>query len=353
MGTKRRWFHIGIPLLLGLGIGAAWYGPAPLVGAGANSINVLEPVELGGVKQWISIRGKDKNNPVLLFLHGGPGSANLAKLRMQTPELEQHFVVVNWDQRGAGKSHPLGMDESSLTATQLRKDTRELVHYLRERFGGKKIYLMGFSWGTVLGLWTVHDAPEDFYAFISVSQDVSFSEGERRSLDWALRTAREQGNSLAVAELEYIDPAYRSEDWFTELNIERKWLLKLGGVYHKAQNYNHEIWMMLKANEYSLIDFAFWPGNSSQSLKKLWPELMAVDFRQIAPQIDVPVYFLVGRHDYNTPAEITRAYFEMLRAPKGKHITWFEDAAHDIFYDQPDLLVKELVRIKEQAGEGE
>src|SRR5512145_35243 len=125
-------------------------GPAP--SKHPVGINVLEKVVLGGTAQWISIRGADPHQPVLLFLHGGPGSANLAKLRVQTPALEEHFVVVNWDQRGAGKSAGIGFDYESLSIAQIISDTHELVEYLKARFGVEKIYLLGFSWGTIVGL---------------------------------------------------------------------------------------------------------------------------------------------------------------------------------------------------------
>jgi pimeloyl-ACP methyl ester carboxylesterase len=152
-----------------------WYafqsGPAPL--QTKNGVNLLEQVELNGVKQWISIRGTDIHNPVLLFLHGGPGSANLAKLRLQIPELEQNFIVVNWDQPGAGKSASLNFDYGTLSKERIFSDAHELVETLKVRFGVEKIYLMGFSWGTVIGLELAAQYPEDFVAYISVSQIVS------------------------------------------------------------------------------------------------------------------------------------------------------------------------------------
>jgi len=118
---------------------------APLKTDQEIGINTLEKIELGGEKQWISIRGQSKENPILLFLHGGPGSANLALLRTQCPDLEKHFVVVNWDQRGAGKTYSPTLDKNSLTIEQIVADSHELIIYLKNRFGVEKIYLMGFS----------------------------------------------------------------------------------------------------------------------------------------------------------------------------------------------------------------
>ncbi len=337
---------IGILFVVVAGIFVSWYSSAPLARSSGQGIHVLEQVELGSIKQWISIRGTDVNNPILLFLHGGPGSANLSKLRNQCPDLEKYFIVVNWDQRGAGKTYKFWTGGNDLTLEQLRKDTHQLVSYLRNRFGDKKVYLMGFSWGTTLGLWAVQDYPEDFYAFISVSQEVSYAEGEKLSLLYVQQVARETNNKQAIQELANINPAYTTKDWYAQLMVERKWLLAFGGVYHTTTSQNHEVSMLLKAQEYSLVDFVFWPLGSSTSLKKLWPELMRVNVLKSIPRLDVPVYFLVGRHDYNAPFELTRAYYERLEAPQGKQIIWFEDSAHDIFFDQPKALMDELVNIK-------
>ncbi len=333
-------------LLIGL-----WFifqsGPAPLKAKGG--VNALEQVELGGLKQWISLRGTDPHHPVLLFLHGGPGSANLAKLRLQVPELEQHFVVVNWDQPGAGKSASVGFDYGALSTERMVSDAHALVSYLKARFGVEKIYLMGFSWGTVLGLSLAERYPQDFYAYLAVSQIVNGAEGERLSLDFVRQAAQQAGDRAALAELADIDPAYRRPDWEQQLATERKWLLHFGGVYHTATSYAHEVWLMLTAREYSLAEFALWPGRSRASLKAMWPEVMTVNFSASAPAVRCPVYFFSGRYDYNVPASLTEAYYTQVEAPAGKHLVWFENSAHDLFFDEPGrVLTETLVVLGEQ-----
>ena len=323
-----------------------WYGPARPPAPGG--ISLLEQIPLGGARQWISMRGADPHAPVLLFLHGGPGSANLAKLRLQVPELEQHFIVVNWDQHGAGKSASLGLDYSRLSMTQMVSDAHELVTYLKARFGVEKIYLMGFSWGTVIGLSLAHLYPQDFHAFISVSQVVDPAAGERLSLEFARQRAAQAGQADAITVLAKIDPAYQSADWFRQVSTERAWLLRYGGVYHTATSYSHEIWLMLKAHEYSLAEVGLWPGRSSASLKQMWPEVMQVNFFSTVPSVDCPVYFFVGRFDYNAPGQLTAAYYEKLDAPAGKHLVWFENSAHDIFYDEPLRLEQEVLSILDE-----
>ncbi len=325
---------------------AFWSAPAPLPGAQrARSINVLERVTLGGVKQWISIRGYDRKNPVLLFLHGGPGSANLAKLRIQCPELEKHFVVVTWDQRGAGKSQ--GASEAdTLNVEQIVGDTHELILILKQRLGVDKVYLMGFSWGSVPGLWVAARYPEDLHAYIGVGQIVNYAEGERQSLTYVQGVAREKNDAEALQALSDIDPAYNTANWYDQLMTQRKWLLKYGGVYHNADSYTHEALMLLRAREYSLVDFALWPGASARSLKTFWPALMPLDLAEMVPEVQVPVYLFSGRYDWNSPYPLVEAYFAQVRAPAGKELIWFEDAAHDVFFDQPTQVVEALLSLK-------
>ena len=326
-----------------------WSHPAPL--SAPNGINTLEQIELGGVRQWISIRGTNRNAPVLLFLHGGPGSANIVKLRIQTPALEKHFVVVNWDQRGAGKSFSLFADPATLTREQLISDAHELVGMLKQRFGVEKVYLIGFSWGTVLGLSLADRYPDDFAAFISVSQLVDYQTGEKLSVEYIRESAQKAGNARALAELASVRPTYSSPDWQAQLGTERKWLLEFGGVYHTTNSFSHELGMLLTAPEYALVEAALWPLGSSRSLGQMWPELMHVNFFDEVPALRCPVIFFAGRYDYNAPWPLTEAYYEALDAPAGKRLVWFEHSAHDIFFDEPDKLTREVLAVLETTHE--
>jgi pimeloyl-ACP methyl ester carboxylesterase len=335
-----------IPIILVLAYAVLWCGPARPPAPGG--ISRLERVRLGGVPQWISIRAANPHAPVLLFLHGGPGSANLAKLRLQVPELEQHFVVVTWDQPGAGKSGLNGAGYTSLSIEQMVADAHELVTYLKTRFGVERVYLMGFSWGTVIGLSLAKRYPQDLFAYIAVSQVVNAQDGERLSLEHLRRTVQEAGDQRAIAELAEIDPAYASGGWFSQLTTERRWLLRYRGVYHTSTSYNHEIGMLLRAHEYSLADVARWPGRSTASLKSIWPEIMGIKFDETIPSIACPVYFFLGRFDDNVPSSLGAAYFEKLDAPAGKHRVWFENSAHDLFFDEPAKLIQETLAILQE-----
>jgi pimeloyl-ACP methyl ester carboxylesterase len=190
----------------------------------------------------------------------------------------------------------------------MTSDAQELVTYSKTRFGVGKIYLMGFSSGTIIGLSLAERSPQDFYAYIAVSQEINTAEAERISLAFVRQAAEHAGDQQALTELAGIDPAYHSEDWFRQITTERKWLLRYGGVYRIATSYTHEIWMLLRSHEYSLVEAALWPGRSSASLKQMWPEVLGVNFFDTVPALNCPVYFFVGRHDLNVPGQFTSVF---------------------------------------------
>jgi proline iminopeptidase len=128
-------------------------------------------------------------------------------------------------------------------------------------------------------------------------------------------------------------------------------LLRYGGVYHNSTSYTHEIWMMLKAHEYSLAEVALWPGRSSASLKSMWPEVQNINFFETVSTLHCPVTFFVGRFDYNAPGQLTQAYYDRLQDPAGKHLVWFENSAHDLFFDEPKRLEQEVLAILKSQRE--
>ena len=171
----------------------------------ASSIAVLETVNLNGSEQWISIRGKDAHNPVVLFLAGGPGGSQLVTERRALARLEDHFVVVNWEQPGAGKSFD-AVDRSKLTPDRYVTDAHELVLTLRQRFGKDKVYVLGESWGSALGIMVVQRYPELFHAFIGTGQMVAFLENDLICYNFALRLAAERGDIQKVERLKKTRP---------------------------------------------------------------------------------------------------------------------------------------------------
>lgn len=310
--------------LVGLGIAALLPAKtAPL--EGPDSIAVLERIELGGVEQTVLIRGVDRRKPVLLYIHGGPGFGMLPMARFSSEELEKHFVVVFWDQRGAGASCSPEIPVTSLTLEQIVEDTLELASILGKRFGpGEKIYLLGHSWGSVVGTLAAQRRPEAFHAYIGVGQAVHGARNEELSYQFVLEEARRRGDAVALAELEAVYPPYgRPEDFATQ----RSWLVRFGGTIYDLDAAGAALWPALFGREYTLSQRLGYFPCMQRSIDAMWHEFLAIDFFEQVPRLEVPVYLLVGRHDYNTPFELAVAWGDQLVAPKIE-VIWLEGVAH-------------------------
>lgn len=315
----------------------------PITGADGKplpgSISTLEQVTLNGTRQWISIRGKDATKPVLLFLAGGPGGSDLAAARLTLGGLEDHFVVVNWDQPGAGKSFN-AVDRSKLTVDDYVVYGHDLVLQLRERFHQDKVYLVGESWGSALGILMVQRYPELFHAFAGTGQMVAFTENDVLCYNFALNWAKERGDSAKVATLtKQGPPPYYDKNIAMEQAV---YLLDTFTYMNQNPAINgrrHSTWDDLAAPEYGLYDKVSWLRGVLETLGVVYPQLWEVDFRKQAAKLDVPVYFLIGRHDINAPVTLTEEYYNVLEAPH-KEIVWFEHSGHNPWVTETDEFVR-------------
>ena len=292
-----------------------------------GSIATLEQVTLNGGQQWISVRGRDTRKPVLLFLAGGPGGSQLATARFALGGLEDHFVVVNWDQPGAGKSFD-AVDRASITPERYIEDAHALVLQLRERFHQEKVYVLGESWGSALGIMLVQRYPELFHAFIGTGQMVAFLENDRMCYDFALDWARERGDTGKIEKLtQQGQPPYYGPGMSWK---EAAFLMDTFAYMNQnpaiADN-GFNTFRDLAAPEYGLYDKVSWFRGVLETLDVVYPQLWDVDFRKQATKLAVPVYFLIGRHDINAQTVLTEQYYAVLTAPH-KEIVWFERSGH-------------------------
>ncbi len=315
--------------------------------SGENAIVSLETVEIGGIDQKMLIRGEDTANPILLYLHSGPGSTEMVSFRTYHRELEKHFTVVLWEQRGTGKSYDPSIPNTSMTIDTMVSDTGEVIQYLLNKFNQKKLFVAGHSWGSLLGILTVQKYPEYIYAYVGCGQEVNPVEGEEISYQYALDAANARNDAQAVKELEGINSSYAyldvesNSDWYDDLMAERKWLDKYGGETYKQGN-SFLILPSLLPSEYTLGDFIRFGQGVKFSLKALWPQIMQVNLIESANSLSVPVFFLQGRHDFNTPSSLVEDYFNALQAPQ-KEFIWFENSAHHPMYEEAEKYDQVLI----------
>ena len=310
---------------------SAGCGWTPVI-EGERSIASLEAVELGGMEQWILIRGTDRENPVLLWLHGGPGSAEMPIARRSTRRLEDHFVVVHWDQRGAGKSNPADFDEATMTFEQYIRDAHQLTGLLKRRFAEDSIYIVGCSWGTQLGIRLAERWPDDYTGYIAVGQVVDHLRAEQMGYDWLLERAAGTGRDAAVQKVENLGlPPYLEHDRYVRF---AKLVQAYGGGMDLGLARLFPI--ALAAPEYCLADYARWFRGSNRGSGPMWDEAHPDNLFASIQRLDVPVLFVSGENDMNTPMPLVREYYEQLDAPQGKDFIVFEHAAHTPYLSHPD-----------------
>jgi pimeloyl-ACP methyl ester carboxylesterase len=302
-----------------------------------GSIALLEEVELGGCRQWILIRGRDINNPFLLFLHGGPGMPAMYLAHAFQNELEKDFVVIHWDRRGAGKSYSKTVPAYSLTDAQLLADALELITYLKNRFGVPKVYLASHSWGTRLGMHLIKKAPRNFYAYIGMGQLAFASEIPALQDRFIRQEAKKAGNRKAFREL-----ALKGR------SVHEKWIFKFGGELQGSRGFWPLLWTGLRAPEYTLADILNITKGISLYNRHFRSTEFPGDLAEDVLLVRVPVYFFTGRHDLCVPAELSERYFAKLRAPL-KRWVWFEQSAHFPFFEEPLKFAEEMRKVLEDT----
>ncbi|MCK7511313.1 MAG: alpha/beta hydrolase [Desulfobacterales bacterium] len=282
----------------------------------AGSISEKTYININGVKQGMFIKSKDATNPVLLCLHGGIPLYFLTK--KYPTGLEDHFTVVWWEQRGSGLSFSADIPPESMTLEQLISDTRKVANYLCTRFGQEKIYLMGHSGGTFIGIQMAAQAPELFHAYIAVAQMSSQLESERLAHLYMLEQYKMKGNEKMIRKLESAPVTREDGIPASYLLLRDKAMHSLGvGTTHGMNSVFTGIFLpSLTCSDYTLIEkINLWRGKSQSGVHPLWDKMLAADLAKQVHEIDIPVYFFHGIYDYTVSYNLAKDYFKKLHAP--------------------------------------
>jgi len=304
-----------------------------------------EVITLGGIGQHIRIRSSNAQNPVLLFLHGGPGVCDRHWVIKEQSGLAEVCTMVCWDQRGSGKSYSQAQSKEKMTIDLIVSDAVELIEYLCTKFGKEKLYIIGHSWGSVLGVMLSQRIPERIAAFVGMGQVVDLDENEQISYKFVWDEAQRRGDKKAIRDLTRIGtPVEGSYGSIKNLITQRNYMSKYGGgAYKKKDN----IWKsfllpLFRTPEYTLADIIKYAKGSFYCLEELWPEAAAtVRFDETARKLDVPVYITQGDHDENTPTSIALKWFEKLDAPYKEWIA-FKKSGHAPIKEEPELWGKTI-----------
>ena len=322
------------------------------------AIDEKKVLALDGASIHLRVRSNDPTRPVLLFLHGGPGVCDRHWVLKDQSALTDTVTMLCYDQRGAGLSYRKGMQEQELSVDRMVEDAAAVAKWACERFGQDKVFVVGHSWGSLLGVLLAKKYPELVRAYIGMGQFVNGEENEALSYDFVLAQAQRRADKKALRDLarigEPVRGRYKSMD---DMMIQRNLMTKYGGGTYKGKEslMRSMILPLLRTPEYSLTQLKQYSEGAFFSLRALWDEVVDHDLFQVAPSLAVPVYLTEGRHDQNTPIPIARRWFESLEAPHKEWI-WFEESAHSPIKEEPEKwgeTVRRIVRENcENAQEG-
>lgn len=301
-------------------------------------------IEIGGIRQGYFVRAENPENPVILFLHGGPGTPSLSFQipREISERLEKYFTVVYWEQRGAGISFCTSIAPASMTVEQMVEDTRQLTEHLQRRFGQERIFLMGHSWGTVLSVKTIEKHPELFYAYIAIAQVTYQRESERLAYDFMLQYAREIGDRRAIRNLERFDRNAPEFPCLSYLGSVRSRLMNRYGIgisreerlttFDLAKN-------ILLFNGYTFSEKINYLRGMSFSFDHLWDYVIEGNLFESSTSFKIPVFLIHGKWDYQVSYTLAREWFEKIDAPEKTFFT-FEKSAHSPIAEESEKFVQ-------------
>lgn len=306
-------------------------------------------IEIGGMQQGFFIRSENPDNPVVLFLHGGPGSPEFPMFYpFETPErLEKYFTVCYWDQRGAGMSYNSSIDPNTMTLEQMVEDTHQLTEYLQHRFNREKIYLMGHSWGTYLGVKTIEKYPDNYLAFISVGQVSHQMKSEKLAYNYMLQHAIEINDKGAIKKLERFDPNAPDFPSLKYLLSARSLLMnkyRIGIMHTDNFSVSGLIKNMLTFKGYTVSEKLYYFKGSLFSLENVWHYVEDDNLNESSINFKIPVYITHGKYDYQVSYTLSREYFDKIEAPDKAFYT-FENSAHSPNAEEPERFVSVVRQI--------
>ncbi len=303
-----------------------------------GSISEKIYVHINGTDQGMIIKSKDSTLPVMLYLHGGLPDYFLS--RKYPTGLDDYFTVVWWERRGSGLSYNADIAIETITLEQLLSDTKEVTNYLRKRFGQEKIYLMGRSGGTFIGIQAAARTPELYHAYIGVAQMTNQLESERLAHEYILEQFKEKGNKKIVRKLESAPVTVANGTPDAYLALRDKAMHSLGiGTTHKMNSIITGMFLpSLTCREYTLREKVnLWRAKARSGVSILWDTILATDIIKQVPEIDIPVYFFHGIFDYTVSYPLAKEYYEQMKAPIKGFYT-FNNSAHSPLFEEPELV---------------
>lgn len=294
-------------------------------------------LDMGGYPQQVSITG-DERKPILLLLHGGPGTPCMSFFRQMNAPLLEDFLMVTWDQRGTGRSYSKKLDLSTITLNQIVQDTHLLTRYLLQRFKKDKLYILGHSFGATVALQVITEAPENYHAYFGVSQFVNTCKNEQHCYEGVMDLAKKANNHRAVKRLQAIGKpvqGFYSGNMMKNLMYVKQLVTKYKGDTRKGNSSAQVLFQLLFSKEYGFHRFPTTIKGLQLSLKIAGQSLKGIAYDQSHRSFAIPVYFFSGDYDLLTPSNILRDYYETITAPS-KKLFKFHHSAHSPLWEESE-----------------
>jgi pimeloyl-ACP methyl ester carboxylesterase len=305
--------------------------------ASGKKLDYFQDITVNGCKERVLIQSDDvESNPILLFLHGGPGSSEMLWSHVYERELRQNFIFVNWDQRGAGYSYRDDVDPATVSEAQIYQDALTLTRYLMKTFKRNKIFLVGHSFGSVIGLQLAADHPELFYAYIGVGQVIDYSRSVPIAYKWLHDILEKANDKDGLARIE--------KGHFPYMDL----VIKYGGHHSPSVDLNE----IMKGSPYYSDGYLerLQKGKDFSAEKVGKNRKLRTVARNSVYDISIPLYFLEGVNDHviATAPELVAEFCAKVKAPV-KKVIWFEASAHTPNVDEPQKFQDELVNIMKEC----
>ena len=336
-----KWIAITLLLFLVIGLVRPTWTPAI---KGDRSISELRSVDINGTELELLIRGKDRNNPVLLFVHGGPCCSEIPYVCKYQEDWENSFTIVHYDQRGSGKSFSFGADDGEITVATHVNDLISLTEYIKEYLAKEQVILAGHSFGTYIATVAVSQRPELYQAYIGIGQMSDPIQGELDNLEKCLEAAGQSGAEKDVAYLKGLEQAIISGEIITPRNYVRKYDFAARKI---EDNFDYFLGFLF-GTEYNLADMIRFYCGSIKYQDRLITESVDNPLPQVVTRIDVPTYFVMGKYDGMTSPKAAEAYLHSLSGEGEKNFVLFEESAH---YPQFEEMQKFYQWLKETLGD--
>jgi len=293
-------------------------------------------LNINGVQQGMFIQSKDSTNPVLLYLHGGIPDYFLTK--KYPTGLDDLFTMVWWEQPGFGLSYNSKMPQKTVTLEQMISDTREVTNYLRKRFGQEKIYLMGRSGGTFIGVHVAAEAPELYHAYIGIAQMSDHLKSERLAYEYMLKEYRDAGNKKMVRKLEASPVTEVIPYGYLKLRDEAMHSIGVGTTRNMSSIITGIFLPSLTCRDYTIAEKVnMWRAKAKSGVHPLWDTILATDLSKQVHELKIPVYFVHGIFDYTVSYNLAKDYFNKINAPIKGFYT-FENSAHSPLFEEPERM---------------